>query len=206
VVDDLLRQIRAHSAPGAFGPRRLPPASFGAGGALCVGRAWGLAEIWLGVGAAFGFASERLLLQPGQLSLESPDLLEQPAHQNLQLDDELLGRLSFFFQARFALQRPRVLGAVIMSRLPITPPARGQICGSDSRVLADRNHPTRVTSETKCAPHKIEENYGRGGIAESLHSSLTPPFFDFSVFSIKTCRSRWQPPARRFRGLARNWP
>ena len=42
----------------------------------------------------------------------------------------------FFFEALFALQRPRVLGAVIMSRRPITPPKRGQLCKGDRRVLA----------------------------------------------------------------------
>ena len=80
VVDNLLRQIRAHLAPGAFGPRLLPPASFGAGGALCTGHAGGLAQTPLRVGAAFGLASERLLLQPSQLSLEIPDWLDQPAN------------------------------------------------------------------------------------------------------------------------------
>jgi hypothetical protein len=43
-----------------------------------------------------------------------------------------------------------------MSRLPITPPARGQIGGGDSRVLAGRNHPTRVSNQTRCVPHKME--------------------------------------------------
>jgi hypothetical protein len=77
------------------------------------------------VGAAFGLASELLLLQPGQLALEIPDLLEQPAQENQQLDDDLLGRLSFLFEARFAHQCPHVLGPIIMSGLPIAPPKRG---------------------------------------------------------------------------------
>jgi len=41
------------------------------------------------------------------------------------LDHDALGRLNSLFESRFALQRPRVLGAVIMSRLPITTPKRG---------------------------------------------------------------------------------
>jgi hypothetical protein len=41
------------------------------------------------------------------------------------LDDDFLGRLSALLAALFALPRPRVLGAVIMSRLPITPPEGG---------------------------------------------------------------------------------
>jgi hypothetical protein len=69
--------------------------------------------------------------------LEIPDLLEQPANENQQWDDDLLGRLSFLLQAFFALQRPRVLGAVIMSRLPITPPERGLRGKGARRVLAD---------------------------------------------------------------------
>jgi hypothetical protein len=68
--------------------------------------------------------------------LEIPDLLDQPANQNLQVDDDLLGRLSALLAARFALQRPRVLGAVIMSRPPITSPERGQFGTLDRRVLA----------------------------------------------------------------------
>jgi hypothetical protein len=42
------------------------------------------------------------------------------------LDHDALGRLNSLFESLFALQRPRVLGAVIMSRPPITPPERGQ--------------------------------------------------------------------------------
>ena len=80
VVNNLFRQIRAQLAPGAFGPRLLPPASFGVGGTLGARHPGGLAETSLGVGAAFGLASELLLLQPGQLSLEIPDLVEQPAN------------------------------------------------------------------------------------------------------------------------------
>jgi hypothetical protein len=53
------------------------------------------------------------------------------------LDDDFLGRLSALLAALFALPRPRVLGAVIMSRLPITPPERGQFGRLDRRVLAD---------------------------------------------------------------------
>ena len=68
----------------------------------------------------------------------------------------------------FALQCPRVLGAVIMSRLPITPPKRGQLCKGDRRVLAGCNHPTRITGERKRVPHKIEEKYSGGGFAEVL--------------------------------------
>jgi hypothetical protein len=89
------------------------------------------------VGAAFGLASELLLLQPSQLALELPDLLDQTANENQQWDDDLLSRLSFFFETRFALQRPRVLGAVIMGRLPITPPKQGQLGRGDRRVLTD---------------------------------------------------------------------
>ena len=48
VVDNLLRKIRAQLAPGAFGPRLLPPASFGTGDTLCARRACGLAETSLG--------------------------------------------------------------------------------------------------------------------------------------------------------------
>ncbi len=33
--------------------------------------------------------------------------------------------MSFFLKSLLSLQRPRVLGAVIMSRLPITAPDRG---------------------------------------------------------------------------------
>jgi hypothetical protein len=88
------------------------------------------------MGAAFGLASELLLLQPGQLALEIPDLLEQPAHENQQLDDHLLGRLYLFFEARFPLQCPHMLGAVIISGLPITAPERGQLGQDDRRVLA----------------------------------------------------------------------
>jgi hypothetical protein len=40
------------------------------------------------------------------------------------------------FESLFALQRPRVLGAVIMSRPPITPPEREQFGRLDRRVLA----------------------------------------------------------------------
>jgi hypothetical protein len=58
--------------------------------------------------------------------LEIPDLLDQPANQNQQLDDDSLGCLSFLLQALSALHRPRVLGAVIMSRPPVTPPERAQ--------------------------------------------------------------------------------
>jgi hypothetical protein len=89
------------------------------------------------VGAAFGLASKLLPLQPSQLALELPDLLDQTANENQQLDDDLLGRLSFLFEARFALQRPRVLRAVIMSRPPITPLKQGQLCRRDRRVLTD---------------------------------------------------------------------
>jgi len=81
------------------------------------------------------------------------------------LDDDLLGRLSFFFEVLFALQRPRVLGAVIMSRLPITPPERGQRGKGARRVLAGRNHQTRVTGQSKCVPLKIELNYKLLGYA-----------------------------------------
>jgi hypothetical protein len=118
--------------------------------------------------ATFGLASELLLPQPGQLSSEIPDLLEQPANYNLQLDDDFLGRLSALLRTRFPLQRPRMLGAVIMGHLPITPPERGQLGRGDSRGRAGRNHQTRLTSETKCVPHKIEENYSPDGLAEHL--------------------------------------
>jgi hypothetical protein len=94
--------------------------------------------------------------------LEISDLLEQVAYENQQLDDELLGRLSALLATLFALPRPRVLGAVIMRRLPITPPERGQRDRGDRRVLAGCNHPTRVTSGRNCVPHKMEENYGAG--------------------------------------------
>jgi len=53
------------------------------------------------------------------------------------LDHDALGRLNSLFESRFALQRPRVLGAVIMRRLPITAPERGQFCRLDRRGLAD---------------------------------------------------------------------
>jgi len=46
------------------------------------------------------------------------------------LDDDFLGRLSALLAALFALPRPRVLGAVIMSRLPITPPSGGSSADS----------------------------------------------------------------------------
>ena len=55
-----------------------------------------------------------------------------------------------------------------MSRLPITPPKRGQLCKGDRRVLAGRNHPTRVSGERKRVPLKIKLNYSGGGMAESL--------------------------------------
>jgi len=68
----------------------------------------------------------------------------------------------------FALQRPRVLGAVIMRRLPITAPERGQRGRGDRRVLAGRNHPARVTSKARRVPLNIELNYSDGGMAEYL--------------------------------------
>jgi hypothetical protein len=90
------------------------------------------------------------------------------------LDDDFLGRLNALLAALFALPRPRVLGAVIMSRLPITPPKRGQLGRGDRRVLAGRNHPTKVNNGTQCVPHKIEENNSGGGLAEDL-----PGHFDY---------------------------
>src|ERR1039458_10257535 len=55
-----------------------------------------------------------------------------------------------------------------MRRLPIAPPERGQ-CGKGAyRVLAGRNHPTRVTGQSKCVPPKMKEYYSTGGIADSL--------------------------------------
>jgi hypothetical protein len=56
------------------------------------------------------------------------------------LDNGFLGPLNALLAALFALPRPRVLGAVIMSRLPITPPEWGQLGKGDRRVLAGRNH------------------------------------------------------------------
>jgi hypothetical protein len=84
------------------------------------------------------------------------------------LDDDLLGPLSFLFQALSALPRQGVLGAVIMSRLPITTPKRGLRGKGARRVLAGRNHQTRVTGQRKCVPLKIKEYYSTGGIADSL--------------------------------------
>ena len=55
-----------------------------------------------------------------------------------------------------------------MSRLPITPPERGQRGKGARRVLAGRNHQTRVTGGRKCVPLKIELNYSGGGMAEYL--------------------------------------
>ena len=120
------------------------------------------------MGAAFGLASELLLRQPGQLALELPDLLDQTTNESQQLDDDLLGRLSFFLAARCALQRPRVLGAVIMGRLPITPPERGQLGSGDRCGLAGRNHPARVTGQRMRVPLKVKDNYSGGGFAEVL--------------------------------------
>jgi hypothetical protein len=88
-MDDLLRQIRAQLALGAFGPGLLPPASFGAGKARGARRtragrlpagAQGRWSLLSGGWAAFGLAAKLLLLQPGQLPLEIPDLLEQLAN------------------------------------------------------------------------------------------------------------------------------
>jgi hypothetical protein len=103
-------------------------------------------------------------------------LLEQVAKENQQLDDDFLGRLSALLETLLALPRPRVLGAVIMSRLPITPPERGQLDRGDCRVLADRNHLTRVTGGRKCVAHKMGENYGGGTGWPKLHHNSTPAF------------------------------
>src|ERR1035437_7671669 len=56
-----------------------------------------------------------------------------------------------------------------MRRLPIAPPERGQRGKGAHRVLAGRNHPTRVTGQSKCVPPKMKEYYSTGGIADSLH-------------------------------------
>src|ERR1035437_10029452 len=55
-----------------------------------------------------------------------------------------------------------------MRRLPIAPPERGQRGKGAHRVLAGRNHPTRVTGQSKCVPPKMKEYYSTGGIADSL--------------------------------------
>src|ERR1035438_9269849 len=60
-----------------------------------------------------------------------------------------------------------------MRRLPIGPPERGQRGKGAHRVLAGRNHPTRVTGQSKCVPPKMKEYYSTGGIADSLPSSAT---------------------------------
>src|ERR1019366_487894 len=52
--------------------------------------------------------------------------------------------------------------------LPIGPPERGQRGKGAHRVLAGRNHPTRVTGQSKCVPPKMKEYYSTGGIADSL--------------------------------------
>jgi hypothetical protein len=104
--------------------------------------------------------------------LEIPDLLEQPANENQQLDDDFLGRLSFLFEALLALQCPHVLGAVIMRRLPITPPERGQLCRGSRRVLTGTNHPPRVTGERKRVPNKMKENYGGGRDGRSFTAKV----------------------------------
>src|ERR1035437_212520 len=165
VVDNLLRQIRAHLALRTCGSGLLSPASFGT--ARWPAGAKGRRDRLSGGRAAFGLAPKLLLSQPDQLPSEVPDLLQQVANENQELDDDFPGRLSALLEMLLALPRPRVLGAVIMRRLPITPPERGQLDRGDRRVLAGRNHLNRVTGGRKCVPHKMEENYGGGGIAEA---------------------------------------
>src|ERR1039458_9757139 len=57
-----------------------------------------------------------------------------------------------------------------MRRLPIAPPERGQRGKGAHRVLAGRNHPTRVSGQSKCVPPKMKEYYSTGGIADSLRA------------------------------------
>ena len=132
---------------GAWAARLLPPAPFGLtrspSRSQLRARNWTLARAGCrapfrrsrqcarqAVLGRFGFAPERLLLQPSQLPFKGSDLLPRPAHPYHPLREDLFGGQRSLFPWLLAQDRAGMLGPIIMSRLPITPWLQGELSGA----------------------------------------------------------------------------